>query len=93
MKPFDSWDLNFLYVVNESTILSAFIITTAFMLNYDENEGSIICNIKNSYLPKAWSLIVVISLDVVINLGFVVYDLIRKFKKLYKKLLLKYKIR
>lgn len=34
-----------------------------------------------------------ISLDIFINLGFVVYDLVKKFKKLYRKLKLKYEIR
>ena len=50
VKPFDSWDLNFLYVVNESTILSAFLITIAFMLNYNEEEGKIICTLLPYYL-------------------------------------------
>eukprot|EP00347_Sterkiella_histriomuscorum_P010086 403338732 len=81
-KPFDSWDLNLLFVVNELTILISFIITTCFMMDYSDDEGKMI----------SWALISVMGLDVVTNLGFVIYDLYAKFKKLFIKIKLRYQI-
>ncbi|CDW82422.1 UNKNOWN [Stylonychia lemnae] len=41
---------------------------------------------------QTWALICVVSIDVVTNLCFVVIDLYKKFKKLFKSLILKFKI-
>ena len=43
MRPFETWDLNFVSVFYEFSVLIAFLLLILFMHDYSENEGLIIC--------------------------------------------------
>ena len=50
MRPFETWDLNFVSVFYEFSVLIAFLLLILFMHDYSENEGLIICKQPNVFI-------------------------------------------
>lgn len=72
VRPFESWDLNFVSIFYESSILVAFLTSILFMHDYNEKEGLII-----SYILTA-----VIVVDIGIAMVFLIWDMFKKLKKI-----------
>jgi hypothetical protein len=47
VRPFESWDLNFVSVFYEFSVLIAFLLLILFMHDYSESEGLIICKCRH----------------------------------------------
>ena len=51
VRPFETWDLNFVSIIYEFSVLVTFMTSTLFLLNYNEAEGVGICkNVFITYL-------------------------------------------
>jgi hypothetical protein len=81
VRPFESWDLNFVSIFYEFSVLVAFLMTIMFMHDYNESEGLFICN-KFYLIFIAWVLTAVIIIDIGIALIFLSWDMYKKIKKM-----------
>ena len=88
MQPFETKELNFLFVLNELACLACFSVSCTFLFPYSDQEGVKICknpiSILLTYSIIAWVLISLVSACIVINFGFIIKDVVLKFVKLFK---------
>lgn len=81
VRPFESWDLNFVSIFYETSILVAFLTSILFMQDYNEKEGLII-----SYILTA-----VIVVDIGLAMLFLIWDMFKKLKKIGLRIALLFK--